>query len=155
MHGFGQRSSNLSEKLTRRDPSRNRSTTSRNKTTGETVSIGMAAVNSPTDIERRSELITESAQPVHRLELTLASTLMRSEVKTLLLAAATLALVASANLSPAMAQGPKLSGGNTWPGISQRVDSGSTSPATTAPHYEYQYGYDHHAAWRGHWVLVR
>jgi hypothetical protein len=76
-------------------------------------------------------------------------------VKTLLLAATTLALVAAVNLTPATAQGTKPSGGNTWPGISQRVDTSAPSAATTTPHYEYQYGYDHHAAWRGHWVLVR
>jgi hypothetical protein len=76
-------------------------------------------------------------------------------MKTLLLAATALTLVAASNLSSAMAQGPKLSGGNTWPGISQRVDTGAPSATTTPPHYEYRYGYDHHAAWRGHWVLVR
>ena len=54
-----------------------------------------------------------------------------------------------------MALGPKLSGGNTWPGISQRVDSGTANAAVIAPHYEYQYGYDKHGAWRGHWILVR
>jgi hypothetical protein len=46
-------------------------------------------------------------------------------------------------------------GGNTWAGISQRIDTSSEDAATTTPHYEYQYGYDKHAAWRGHWVLVR
>jgi hypothetical protein len=72
------------------------------------------------------------------------------------LAATTLALVIAVNLPPpAMAQGPKPSGGNTWPGISQRVDTGAPSAATTTPHYAYQYGYDHHAEWRRHWVLVR
>jgi hypothetical protein len=76
-------------------------------------------------------------------------------MKTLLLAGATLALLAAVNFSPAMAQEPKLSGGNTWAGISQRVDTSSANAATTAAHYEYQYGYDKHAAWRGHWVLVR
>jgi hypothetical protein len=48
-----------------------------------------------------------------------------------------------------MAQGPKPS-----TGISQRVDTGFANAATTTAHYEYQYGYDKHAAWRGHWVLV-
>jgi hypothetical protein len=76
-----------------------------------------------------------------------------TEMKTLLLAGATLALLTAVNFSPAMAQGPKLSGGNTWAGISQRVDT--SSAATTTAHYEYRYGYDKHAAWRGHWVLVR
>jgi hypothetical protein len=76
-------------------------------------------------------------------------------MKTLLLAGATLALLTAVNFSPAMAQEPKLSGGNTWAGISQRVDTGSASAAATTAHYEYQYGYDKHGAWRGHWVLVR
>jgi hypothetical protein len=76
-------------------------------------------------------------------------------MKTLWLAGATLALLTTVNFSPAMAQGPNLSAGNTWPGISQRVDTSSANLAAATPHYEYQYGYDKHAAWRGHWVLVR
>jgi hypothetical protein len=76
-------------------------------------------------------------------------------MKTLLLAGTTLALLTAANLSPAMALGPKPPGGNTWPAVSQRVDIGSANAATTTAHYEYQYGYDKHGAWRGHWVLVR
>lgn len=72
-------------------------------------------------------------------------------MKTLLLASAFFALLAAATVSPAMAQGPKLSGGNTWPGISQRVDPW---PSAAAQHYELQYSYDKHGAWRGHWVLV-
>ena len=76
-------------------------------------------------------------------------------MKTLLLAGATLALLTAANISPAMAQGPKPSGGNTWPGISQRVDPGASSAVATTPRYDLQYGYDKHARWRGHWVLVR
>jgi len=39
-------------------------------------------------------------------------------MKTLLLAGATLALLTAVNFSPAIAQGPKLSGGNAWAGIS-------------------------------------
>ena len=76
-------------------------------------------------------------------------------MKTLLLAGATVTLLTAANFAPAMAQGPKRSGGNTWAGISQCVDTSSANAATTAAHYEYQYGYDKHGAWRGHWVLVR
>ena len=76
-------------------------------------------------------------------------------MKTLLLASATLAWLIAVNFSPAMAQEPKPSGGNTWAGISQRVDTSSANAALTGAHYEYQYGYDKHAAWRGHWVLVR
>ena len=76
-------------------------------------------------------------------------------MKTLLFAGATVTLLTAVNFLPAMAQGPKLSGGNTWAGISQRVDTGSANVAATAAHYEYRYGYDKHGAWRGHWVLVR
>jgi hypothetical protein len=77
-------------------------------------------------------------------------------VKTLLLAATTLSLVGALNLSPAIAQGPKSSNGNGWAGIGQIAASGSGSIAGMKPaHYEFQYGYDRHAAWRGHWVLVR
>ena len=76
-------------------------------------------------------------------------------MKTLLLAGATLALLTAVDFTPATAQGPKLSGGNTWPGISQRVDTSSADAAATTAHYEYQYGYEKHGGWRGHWVLVR
>ena len=76
-------------------------------------------------------------------------------MKTLLLAGATLALLTAVNFSPAMAQEPKFSSGNTWAGISQRVDTSSADAAATTAHYESQYGYDKHGAWRGHWVLVR
>ena len=76
-------------------------------------------------------------------------------MKTLLLAGTTLALLAAVNLSPAMAQGSKLSGGDTWPGISQRVEPRASTIAAATPRYEFQYGYDKHARWRGHWVLVR
>ena len=98
--------------------------------------------------------------------------------------AALVAFVFTVSLSPAMALGPKLSGGNTWPGISQRVDHGTStvaaSPAVPGPrangrniapgsldlpadpgaaavisHYEWQYHYvGRHAHWEGQWVLV-
>jgi hypothetical protein len=76
-------------------------------------------------------------------------------MKTLLLGGAAVALLTAVNFSPAMSQGPKPSGGNTWPGISQRVDPGASTAAAATPRYEFQYGYDKHAAWRGYWVLVR
>jgi hypothetical protein len=68
-------------------------------------------------------------------------------MKTLLLAGTGLALLTAVNFSPAMAQGTKPSGGNTWAGISQRVDTSSANAAATAAHYEYRYRYDKHAAW--------
>jgi hypothetical protein len=74
-------------------------------------------------------------------------------MKILALGATTLALAAFASLSPAMAQGPKLSGGNTWPGMSQAAQ---TNLATASPHYELQYHYaGHHPRWVGQWVLAR
>jgi hypothetical protein len=76
-------------------------------------------------------------------------------MKTLLPAGTTLAFLAAVNLSPALAQGAKFSGGNTWPGISQRVVPGASTATAATPRYEFQYGYDKHAAWSGHWVLVR
>jgi hypothetical protein len=70
-----------------------------------------------------------------------------------LLTAALLALVVAATLSSAMAQESKPTG--ACPGSSQRVDPGASNAMTTTAHYEYQYGYDRHSHWRGHWVLVR
>jgi hypothetical protein len=40
-------------------------------------------------------------------------------MKSVYVSAAAFALTAAVNLSPALAQGPKLSGGNTCPGVSQ------------------------------------
>jgi hypothetical protein len=98
--------------------------------------------------------------------------------------AAIVAFVFTVSLSPAMALGPKLSDGNTWPGISQRVDHGTStvaaSPAVLGPRangrniapgildlpadpraaavisrYEWQYHYaGRHAHWEEQWVLV-
>jgi hypothetical protein len=123
-----------------------------NKTTNATVSIGIPAANS----SDRHRTAISAGRRVRAAGCTGSnSTLVRSKVKTYLPAATTLALVAAVNFSPAMAQGPNPSDGNTWAGISRRVDTSAPSAATTPPHYEYQYGYDHHARWRGHWVLVR
>ena len=69
------------------------------------------------------------------------------------LTAAFLALVVAATLSSVMAQESKPTG--AYLGSSQRVDPGSSNVMTTTAHYEYQYGYDRHSHWRGHWVLVR
>jgi hypothetical protein len=76
-------------------------------------------------------------------------------MKTLTLATVALALAVAVSLAPAIAQEPKLPDDNASPGILQRVDSGMPNAVITTSHYEYQYGYDHHARWRGHWVLVR
>jgi hypothetical protein len=31
----------------------------------------------------------------------------------------------------------------------------SSAAVTSAGHYEYRYGYDKHARWRGHWIFIR
>ena len=61
-------------------------------------------------------------------------------MRTLLLAAATVALLNVVNFAPAMAQAPKPPGGYTWAGISQHIGTYSPNSATTTAHYEYQYG---------------
>ena len=76
-------------------------------------------------------------------------------MKTLLLAGATVALLTTVNFSPAIAQGPKLSGRDTGVGISQDVHTRSVGPRMAAAHYEYRYGYVKGGKWRGSWVLVR
>ena len=98
--------------------------------------------------------------------------------------ATSLALMAAIGYSPAMAQGPKPSGGKTWPGISQPVEHDAVpahsanpsflgaSPQGTSqrgilvlpfdpeaaiikPRYEGQYHYaGHHPHWEGHWILI-
>jgi hypothetical protein len=108
----------------------------------------------------------------------------RSEMKALRCSATTLAVAAAISLSPAMAQGPKLSSGNAWTGISlpvyhDPVPAHSANPsfqgprpqgtsqrgfldlpfdpeaAKIKPHYEWQYHYaGRHAYWEGHWGLV-
>jgi hypothetical protein len=74
-------------------------------------------------------------------------------MKTLLLAGAGLALLATVSLSPAMAQGRNSPAEAV--GIPQRVGPNVSTGVAAAPRYELQYGYDKHARWRGHWVLVR
>ena len=76
-------------------------------------------------------------------------------MKTLLLVGVALTLLAAVSLSPAMAQGPQLSAGSSWPGVPPLVDPSASTGVAAAPRYELQYGYDKHARWRGHWALVR
>lgn len=64
-----------------------------------------------------------------------------------------LALVALTYSSPAMADGPRASGGNSWRGMSQPP---GTNPIAASPHYELEYHYaGHHPRLVGQWVLVR
>jgi hypothetical protein len=68
-------------------------------------------------------------------------------MKALWCGATALALVAAVSLSPAMAQGPRPSGGTTVP---------AANATATTPHYEWQYHYaGRHARWQRDWVLVR
>lgn len=108
----------------------------------------------------------------------------RLAMKAVSCCATTLALMAAIGLSPAMGQGPKPSGGRTWPGIAQPVEHDAdpahsanpsfqgASPQGTSqrgfvvmpfdpeaakikPHYEWQHHYTgRHAHWEGHWTLV-
>jgi hypothetical protein len=75
-------------------------------------------------------------------------------MKTMLYTATSMAFLAAAHLSPAMAEGPKASGGDTWRGMS--VPSGTAAPTSAAPaaHYVWREGYEHGGRWHGHWVLV-
>lgn len=73
-------------------------------------------------------------------------------MNTLMYTASALVLAAAVSLSPALAAGPKASGGGFPPAAESVV------PATTvgAPHYEWQYRYvGHHPRYEGHWVLVQ
>ena len=76
-------------------------------------------------------------------------------MRTLLLGGVALTSLAAVSLSPAIAQGPQLSAGSSGPGVPQRVDPSASTGVAAAPRFELQYGYDKHARWRGHWVLVR
>jgi hypothetical protein len=82
-----------------------------------------------------------SSQP-SRSARTDARTYRCTEMKTLLLAGATLALLTAVNLLPAMAQAQTHSGGYC------------ASADKMAPHYEYRYHYGHNGHWEGQWVLV-
>jgi hypothetical protein len=74
-------------------------------------------------------------------------------MKIVALGATALALVALTSLSPARADGPRPSGGNTWRGMSQPAE---TNPVAASPHYELQHHYaGHHPRWVGQWVLIR
>lgn len=65
---------------------------------------------------------------------------------------AALPLVAALSIAPAMAQSSKSSPITNSIGIERPA---MPATASVAPHWEYRYGYDRRAAWRGHWVLVR
>ena len=104
------------------------------------VIAGTAAAQSP---EHRSR--------IDRLALAIETTFVRPAMKSVYVSAAAFALTAAVNLSPVLAQGPKALGGER----NQPLTTPSSAAVTSAGHYEYRYGYDKHARWRGHWIFVR
>ena len=72
-------------------------------------------------------------------------------MKSVYVSAAVFALTAAVNLSAALAQAPEAFGQER----SQPLTTSSSAAVTSAGHYEYRYGYDKHARWRGHWIFVR
>jgi len=67
--------------------------------------------------------------------------------------AATLAVLSTVTLSPAMAQRPRPSGSGAAGFVNVPADPAA---AKINPHYEWQYHYaGRHAHWEGHWVLVK
>jgi hypothetical protein len=83
---------------------------------------GVAAANLPTGNPAAMPLSAESSRSI--------------EMKTLLLACATVALLTAVNFAPAMAQGQSSPAGNTWAGISQPVDN--TPPIYPIPQTMYE-----------------
>jgi hypothetical protein len=67
---------------------------------------------------------------------------------------AALTLPSALSLAPAGAQNVA-SGRTTRPTAPERAAVPPATDASAAPHWQYQYGYDRRAAWRGHWILVR
>ena len=72
-------------------------------------------------------------------------------MKSVYVSAAAFALTAAVNLSPALAQAPEAFGQER----SQPLTTSSSAAVTSPGHYEYRYGYDKHARWRGHWIFVQ
>lgn len=70
-----------------------------------------------------------------------------------LLASGAMLLALAATAPAALADGPRASSENNWPGMAHPVLPAAATPAQP-PHYEWQQGYDPHGKWRGHWVLV-
>ena len=72
-------------------------------------------------------------------------------MRSVYVSAATFALTVGISLSPALAQAPKAFGGER----SQILTTPSSAADTSAGHLEYEYGYDRHARWRGHWIFIQ
>jgi hypothetical protein len=79
-------------------------------------------------------------------------------MKSLLLAGAALALIAGANLPPAMAQANPLPRWDTSQAMPQSVEQGAADAVTPSPRYEYQYHYGEsprHPRWELQLVPVK
>ena len=70
-------------------------------------------------------------------------------------------LLGAAVAAPAMAEGPRASSENHWPGMqtaetAPQYEAGALPQYAVAPqpHYVWQEGYDHGGRWHGHWRLV-
>ncbi len=72
-------------------------------------------------------------------------------MKTVMLTAAAMMLAVALNPTSALAEAPRASNGYA---ISQTAESKSPG-RSMSPHYEWQYSYDRHQQYQGHWVLVR
>ena len=79
---------------------------------------------------------------------------MRSAMRSIFFGTVAIALATAPSFASGAAQGPKPSRSTSWAGTDRPVIS-SAADLSTARHWEYRYGYDKHAAWRGHWVPVR
>jgi len=90
---------------------------------------------------------------VDRLEQASLVNTMEVCMNALWRSAATLSVVSAISLSPAMAQGPRLSDSGAAGFVNMPADP---AVAKISPHYEWEYHYaGRHAHWEGHWVLVK
>ena len=77
-------------------------------------------------------------------------------MKTFLIAAATVGIFGSAMFAPAFANGPRASGGNTWPGMSERVDTPTTMPPNDGRRWTWQSAhYERGEMVGGRWVVIQ
>jgi hypothetical protein len=77
-------------------------------------------------------------------------------MKSFLLAGAALLLGATI-VAPAMAEGPRASSENHWPGMQSvpQYYPADSQPQYVQPQYVWQEGYDRGGKWHGHWQLAQ
>ena len=79
-----------------------------------------------------------------------------SDMKTAFLVAAAGVIFGSGVLAPAFADGPKASGGSTWPGMAQRPEAPlALTPPPVGLHWVWQNTYNDRYEPTGRWVLFR